>query len=73
MFIQSFNPLERGNSNQIINKTTVKTAATNRFQSPRTGKFESNVENMEMLGSPQNRFNPLERGNSNQIHQSLSP
>ena len=87
-----FNPLEQGNSNQIVCRSRLLLCVSivsipqnreirikyrrfssrkkywchNMFQSPRTGKFESNVtvENMEMLGS---RFNPLEQGNSNQI------
>ena len=39
------------------------------FQSPRTGKFESNSA-MALLATVRviERFNPLERGNSNQIH-----
>ena len=39
------------------------------FQSPRTGKFESNSNKIEFGDSQKEveRFNPLERGNSNQI------
>ena len=37
-----FNPLERGNSNQII-ESIQQIIPTFVFQSPRTGKFESNM------------------------------
>ena len=38
------------------------------FQSPKTGKFESNgyAQPQQRAAAPQ-RFNPLKRGNSNQI------
>ena len=40
-----FNPLERGNSNQIRNGNDgLARRPSLRFQSPRTGKFESNME-----------------------------
>ena len=40
------------------------------FQSPRTGKFESNFikEKKWQKDISSMRFNPLERGNSNQIN-----
>ena len=37
------------------------------FQSPRTGKFESNLSKFHSKGLVEICFNPLERGNSNQI------
>ena len=39
-----FNPLDRGNLNQIINFQRDKGVQRTMFQSPRSGKFESNSE-----------------------------
>ena len=42
------------------------------FQSPRTGKFESNtVFPVSVFKGGRVRFNPLEQGNSNQIYFSI--
>ena len=63
-----FNPLDRGNLNQIFETITDEKAYKEMFQSPRSGKFESNfiiscrLRNGDGLG-----FNPLDRGNLNQI------
>ena len=39
----SFNPLDRGNLNQILNGVRISVKFTlTEFQSPRSGKFESN-------------------------------
>ena len=37
------------------------------FQSPKSGKFESNRIKDTMIVSIKNRFNPLDRGNLNQM------
>ena len=41
---ERFNPLDRGNLNQIINFQRDKGVQRTMFQSPRSGKFESNSE-----------------------------
>ena len=38
-----FNPLDRGNLNQIFETITDEKAYKEMFQSPRSGKFESNI------------------------------
>ena len=40
----SFNPLDRGNLNQIDMGIKYRVVAYTQFQSPRSGKFESNSE-----------------------------
>ena len=39
-----FNPLDRGNLNQIIDGEDEQVVAASEFQSPRSGKFESNLQ-----------------------------
>ena len=69
MGFMSFNPLERGNSNQILSNWDTSSQKKLLFQSPRTGKFESNFQYKIRPSNPGSSgcFNPLERGNSNQI------
>ena len=64
---QCFNPLNRGNLNQI-RKSSCKKQRGRRFQSPKSGKFESNALLVDMMeGRRKQGFNPLNRGNLNQI------
>ena len=44
-YVYCFNPLERGNSNQIANSKNMLFLGLS-FQSPRTGKFESNASKL---------------------------
>ena len=41
---KSFNPLDRGNLNQIVKHFRTEYFGRDLFQSPRSGKFESNFE-----------------------------
>ena len=62
----SFNPLDRGNLNQIVEHGGILEIGI-KFQSPRSGKFESNIEmDIRKLLIP-GGFNPLDRGNLNQM------
>ena len=44
----SFNPLNRGNLNQITDGEAFKAALKEAFQSPKSGKFESNSDTKEI-------------------------
>ena len=46
-----FNPLNRGNLNQIVSNNTQETLVANLFQSPRSGKFESNLSLIKRCAS----------------------
>ena len=66
--MKSFNPLDRGNLNQIAEMNKYLCYLTEKFQSPRSGKFESNcVSSVLLLIIHSKCFNPLDRGNLNQI------
>ena len=65
-----FNPLDRGNLNQISKgEPLIRLIKASGFQSPRSGKFESNYADKEYdVFLPDSKgFNPLDRGNLNQI------
>ena len=66
---KGFNPLDRGNLNQIsLMRSSLRMERIILFQSPRSGKFESNLRK---VATPRMTikigFNPLDRGNLNQI------
>ena len=65
---KSFNPLNRGNLNQIAGNEVTVGGLIGEFQSPKSGKFESNIEQSKLLKEDCiASFNPLNRGNLNQI------
>ena len=68
MMLQCFNPLDRGNLNQITKAFENVLKLDKSFQSPRSGKFESNQgEYYASKIHDVQSFNPLDRGNLNQI------
>ena len=65
-----FNPLDQGNLYQIMEMLGSNENSTQPFQSPRSGKFVSNLwasKNMSTLTLLNGGFNPLDRGNLYQI------
>ena len=72
LYMSSFNPLNRGNLYQILNWNANNTDKI-KFQSPRSGKFISNLQVKETFFqrflSGNLCFNPLDRGNLYQIAQ----
>ena len=66
-YLFRFNPLDRGNLNQILDYRVSHSVPSEMFQSPRSGKFESNDENIDYEYSNALSFNPLDRGNLNQM------
>ena len=67
LWSRRFNPLDRGNLNQI-EEEILHTKCKKKFQSPRSGKFESNMFLKRWILKISNFcFNPLDRGNLNQI------
>ena len=64
---ECFNPLDRGNLNQMTSKS-LEDFKQSLFQSPKSGKFESNKKKLLKRVTPHSvSFNPLDRGNLNQI------
>ena len=59
-----FNPLDRGNLYQIQSAAEfAKATLKKEFQSPRSGKFVSNITSIEARGFQLEGFNPLDQGN----------
>ena len=66
--IGGFNPLDRGNLYQIFENRTYVKYGNKVFQSPRSGKFVSDLI-FQKISLPKESigFNPLDRGNLYQI------
>ena len=62
-----FNPLNRGNLNQILRRQNGWRRTVLSFQSPKSGKFESNFHLEYKNAKDYASFNPLNRGNLNQM------
>ena len=62
-----FNPLDRGNLYQIALMSFFATLPERAFQSPRSGKFVSDLFTAVTLTKRDKCFNPLDRGNLYQI------
>ena len=67
MQVVSFNPLDRGNLYLIIDENTYEHSTQIAFQSPRSGKFVSDLFTAVTLTKRDKCFNPLDRGNLYQI------
>ena len=66
--VWGFNPLDRGNLNQMLKARFLRKQSEIMFQSPRSGKFESNELTTRKAREVKHAgFNPLDRGNLNQI------
>ena len=65
-----FNPLDRGNLYQIPKEPTYR-ILSEVFQSPRSGKFVSDLEKCVIFVALLQSFNPLDQGNLYQIMEML--